>query len=32
MQRQNLSEQAAYEKLRKTAMDKNLRLAEVAQR
>ncbi|MDB5870827.1 MAG: Fis family transcriptional regulator [Ramlibacter sp.] len=32
MQRQGLSEQAAYEKLRKTAMDKGLRLAEVAQR
>lgn len=32
MQRQGLSEQQAYEKLRKTAMDKNLRLAEVAQR
>ncbi len=32
MQRQGLSEQAAYDKLRKTAMDKNLRLAEVAQR
>lgn len=32
MQRQGLSEQAAYEKLRKTAMDKNLRLADVAQR
>lgn len=32
MQRQGLSEPAAYEKLRKTAMDKGLRLAEVAQR
>ncbi len=32
MQRQKLSEQAAYEKLRKTAMDKGLKLAEVAQR
>jgi response regulator NasT len=32
MTRQNLSEEAAYAKLRKTAMDKNLRLAEVAQR
>lgn len=32
MQRQGLSEQAAYEKLRKTAMDRGLRLAEVAQR
>ena len=32
MQRQHLSEQAAYEKLRKTAMDKGLKLAEVAQR
>ena len=32
MQRQNLSEQAAYEKLRKAAMDKGLRLGEVAQR
>jgi response regulator NasT len=32
MQRQGLSEQAAYEKLRKTAMDKNLKLVEVAQR
>jgi response regulator NasT len=32
MQRQGLSEQAAYEKLRKAAMDKGLRLAEVAQR
>ena len=32
MQRQGLSEQTAYEKLRKTAMDKNIRLAEVARR
>jgi response regulator NasT len=32
MQRQGLSEQAAYDKLRKTAMDKNLKLADVAQR
>jgi len=32
MQRQNLSEQAAYEKLRKAAMDKGMRLVEVAQR
>jgi two-component system, response regulator / RNA-binding antiterminator len=32
MQRQNLSEQAAYDKLRKTAMDKGLKLADVAQR
>jgi response regulator NasT len=32
MQRQGLSEQAAYEKLRKTAMDKNLKLVDVAQR
>ena len=32
MQRQNLSEQAAYEKLRKAAMDKGMRLGEVAQR
>ena len=32
MLRQNLSEQAAYDKLRKTAMDKGLRLADVAQR
>ena len=32
MQRQGLSEQAAYEKLRKAAMDKGLRLSEVAQR
>ena len=30
MQRQGLSEQAAYEKLRKAAMDKGLRLGEVA--
>ena len=32
MQRQGLTEQAAYDKLRKTAMDKGLKLAEVAQR
>jgi len=32
MQRQQLSEEAAYAKLRKTAMDKNLKIAEVAQR
>ena len=32
MQRQGLSEQVAYEKLRKTAMDKNLKVADVAQR
>lgn len=32
MQRQGLNEQAAYEKLRKAAMDKGLRLADVAQR
>ena len=32
MQRQGLSEKVAYEKLRKAAMDKGLRLAEVAQR
>ena len=32
MQRQGLSEQAAYEKLRKTAMDRGLKLGEVAQR
>lgn len=32
MQRQQLSEQAAFEKMRKTAMDKNLKLVEVAQR
>lgn len=31
MQRQALSEQAAYDKLRKTAMDKGLKLVEVAQ-
>lgn len=31
MQRQSLSEQAAYDKLRKTAMDKGLKLVEVAQ-
>jgi response regulator NasT len=32
MQRQGLTEPEAYERLRKTAMDKNLKLAEVAQR
>lgn len=32
MQRQGLSEQAAFQKMRKTAMDKGLKLAEVAQR
>ena len=32
MQRQGLSEEQAYNKLRKTAMDKGLKLAEVAQR
>jgi two-component system, response regulator / RNA-binding antiterminator len=32
MQRQNLGEEAAYAKLRKTAMDKNLKIVEVAQR
>ncbi len=32
MQRQGLSEKDAYEKLRKSAMDKGLRLADVAQR
>jgi response regulator NasT len=32
MQRQALSEQAAYDKLRKTAMDKGMKVAEVAQR
>ncbi|MET0310544.1 MAG: ANTAR domain-containing protein [Burkholderiaceae bacterium] len=32
MQRQALTEQAAYDKLRKTAMDKGLKVAEVAQR
>ena len=32
MQRQGLSEQAAFEKLRKSAMDRGLKLAEVAQR
>jgi response regulator NasT len=32
MQRQQLSEEAAYGKLRKTAMDKNLKIVEVAQR
>jgi two-component system, response regulator / RNA-binding antiterminator len=32
MQRQGLTEQAAYEKLRKTAMDKGMKVVEVAQR
>ena len=32
MQRQNLSEQQAYDKLRKTAMNKSLKLVDVAQR
>jgi len=32
MQRQQLSEEAAYAKLRKTAMDKNLKLVDLAQR
>lgn len=32
MQRQQLSEEAAYARLRKTAMDKNLKLVDVAQR
>lgn len=32
MKRQHLSEEAAYAKLRKTAMDKNIKIAEVAQR
>ena len=32
MQRQGLSEQAAYDKLRKSAMDKGLKLVEVSQR
>jgi response regulator NasT len=32
MARQGLSEQAAYDKLRKTGMDKGLKLADVAQR
>lgn len=32
MQRQNLSEDAAYVRLRKAAMDKNLKIVEVAQR
>lgn len=32
MQRQGLSEQAAFEKMRKIAMDKGLKLADVAQR
>lgn len=32
MQRQQLSEEAAYARLRKTAMDKNLKIVDVAQR
>lgn len=32
MQRQGLTEQAAYDRLRRTAMDRNLKLVEVAQR
>ena len=32
MQRQGLSEEEAYGRMRKTAMDKGLKLAEVAQR
>ena len=32
MERQHLSEQAAYDKLRKTAMSKGLKLVDVAQR
>jgi response regulator NasT len=32
MQRQNLSEDEAFRKMRKTAMDKGLKLADVAQR
>ena len=32
MQRQNLTEEAAYARLRKTAMDKNLKLVDLAQR
>ena len=32
MQRQGLSEEEAYARLRKTAMDKGLKLADVAQR
>lgn len=32
MQRQQLTEEAAYTRLRKTAMDKNLKMVEVAQR
>ena len=32
MQRQGLSEQQAYDKLRKLAMDKGLKLGELAQR
>ena len=32
MQRQGLTEQQAYERLRKAAMDKSLKLVDVAQR
>ena len=32
MKRQSLSEEEAYGRLRKTAMDKGLKIAEVAQR
>jgi response regulator NasT len=32
MQRLNISEQVAYDKLRRTAMEKGLKLADVAQR
>jgi response regulator NasT len=32
MERQQLTEEAAYSKLRKTAMDKNLKIVDVAQR
>ena len=32
MDKQSLSEEAAYARLRKTAMDKNLKLVDVAQR
>ena len=32
MQRQGLSEKVAFDKSRKTAMDKGLRLGEIAQR
>jgi two-component system, response regulator / RNA-binding antiterminator len=32
MKRQQLSEEAAYAKLRKTAMDKNIKIVDVAQR